>query len=430
MTAKGFRSYVAAFYGKLRGGESRWAPVVLCLIPICVVFQTLNSNFLSPRNLSNIGVDMAGPGLIATGLIFVLLVGEIDLSIGAVSGLAAAVFALLAVNHGLPEWLAVITAVLTGAATGAVHGFFFARIGVSSFAVTLAGLLGWNGLMVYLLDGTGSITLDAGGLVGRLTRTYVDGAAAYGLAGLGVAVYFLASWKYEQHYKASGMLSRSLSGIGIRAGVLAVVAFGAVIVLNRFQGLPLALLIFLAVVAGLDFVLYRATYGRKVLALGGGAEAAGRFGLNVAAVRISVFILSGAMAAIGGLFIASRITSVSQASGGGSLVVDVIAAAVIGGTSLFGGYGTPWSGVLGMLVIQSIASGVALLGIQASVQLMITGGVLLAAVVMDSLFRRYRQLHGRALWSGRSPLSSPGRSGARDLTSIVREVRQLVTDPL
>ncbi|EST37160.1 hypothetical protein N566_14565 [Streptomycetaceae bacterium MP113-05] len=173
-------------------------------------------------------------------------------------------------------------------------------------------------------------------------------------------------------------------------------AFTAAYVLNRFQGLPLALLILVVVLAVLDFVLRRTGYGRKVFALGGGIEAARRVGLRVGAVRTSVFVVSSTMAAVGGLMLASRITSASQTSGGGILLMNAIAAAVIGGTSLYGGHGTPWSALLGMLVIQSVASGMALLGIQASVQFMVTGGVLLAAVVIDSLSRRSQQAHGRA----------------------------------
>jgi D-xylose transport system permease protein len=182
----------------------------------------------------------------------------------------------------------------------------------------------------------------------------------------------------------------------LRTAVLAAVAFGAAYVLNRFQGMPLALLVFLVVVAGLDYVLRRTPYGRKVFALGGGIQAARRAGINVGWVRISVFMVSGTMAAVGGLFLASRVASVSQTSGSGILVINAIAAAVIGGTSLFGGRGSTWSALLGILVVQSIASGMALLGIQASVQFMITGSVLLAAVVVDSLSRRSQEAHGRA----------------------------------
>nr|WP_316248183.1 sugar ABC transporter permease [Streptomyces sp. TRM49041] len=382
---------------RVSGGELGAVPVVVGVLVIWTVFQILNSNFLSPRNLSNLSVDIVGAGMIAVGIVFVLLIGEIDLSVGSVSGLAAALFAVLNVQQGMAEWLAVVIAVLCGAAIGSVHGFFVARLGTPSFVVTLAGLLGWNGLMLYVLGTSGTINLEDQGLVAKLTSFYFhDVAAAYGLAAFGSVLYFLVYYQGRRRRQATGMPYRPLGEIVLRAGVVALMAFAAAYVLNQFQGLPLALLAFLTVVAGLDLILRRTRYGRSVYALGGGTEAARRAGIDVVWVRVSVFMVSGTMAAIGGLFLASRITSVSQTSGTGLLLMNAIAAAVIGGTSLFGGRGTTWSALLGMLVIQSIASGMALLGIQAAVQFMITGGVLLAAVVVDTLARRSQKEHGRA----------------------------------
>ncbi|WP_175409278.1 sugar ABC transporter permease [Streptomyces sp. TRM64462] len=396
-TRQGLRNWTDTVRQRLSGGDLGALPVVLAVVVIWAVFQILNSNFLSPRNLSNLSVDIVGAGLIAVGIVFVLLIGEIDLSVGSVSGLAAAVFAVLNVRHGMAEWLAVVLAVLGGAAVGAVHGFFVARLGVPAFVVTLAGLLGWNGLMLFVLGTSGSINIDDQGLVAKLTGHYFhDVAAAYGVAAFGAVLCFLVYYQDRRRRLATGLPARPLGEIGVRTGVLALLAFAAAHVLNRFQGLPLALLVFLVVVAGLDLVLRRTAYGRSVYALGGGTEAARRAGINVVRVRVSVFMVSGTMAAMGGLFLASRISSASQTSGSGLLLMNAIAAAVIGGTSLFGGRGTTWSALLGMLVIQSIASGMALLGIQAAVQFMITGGVLLAAVVADSVARRTLKEHGRA----------------------------------
>jgi D-xylose transport system permease protein len=177
--------------------------------------------------------------------------------------------------------------------------------------------------------------------------------------------------------------------------VVAAVAFTAAWELNRFQGLPLALLVFLVIVAGLDFVLHHTLYGRTVIALGGGVEAARRAGVDVDRARISVFMLSGTLAAVGGLFVTSRLVSATQGAGSGQMLINVVAAAVLGGTSLFGGRGTIWSALLGVLVIQSIASGMALLGAGQPLQFMITGGVLAAAVIIDSLLRRAQQARGR-----------------------------------
>ncbi|MGY0062449.1 sugar ABC transporter permease [Streptomyces sp. LZ34] len=382
---------------RLSGGELGVLPVVLGLIVLWAVFEILNSNFLSPRNLSNLSVDIVGTGLIAVGIVFVLLLGEIDLSVGSVGGLAAAVFAVLNVNQGLPEWLALIIAVLLGALVGALHGFFFARFGVPAFVVTLAGLLAWNGVTLYVLNQGGTINLDSQGLVAKLTSYYFnDIAAAYGLAALGPAAFFLAAYRDRQRRKAAAMPYRPLHEIVVRTAAIAVVAFAAAYVLNQFQGLPLALLIFVLLVAALDVLLRRTPYGRTVYALGGGVEAARRAGVRVAWVRVSVLMVSGTMAALGGLFLASRITSVSQPSGSGILLLNALAAAVIGGTSLFGGHGRTWCAALGILVIESLGSGMALLSVQSAVQFMLTGGVLLAAVVLDSLSRRAQKTRGRA----------------------------------
>ncbi|MEU2782825.1 sugar ABC transporter permease [Streptomyces sp. NPDC007110] len=382
---------------RLRAGEVGSMPVVVVLAIVWITFQSLNDNFLSPRNLSNLSVDIVGTGLIAVGIVFVLLLGELDLSVGAISGLAGAVFAVLNVQNGVPEWLSLIIAVLAGTVAGAVQGYSFARTRVPAFVVTLAGLLTWNGLMLYVLGTSGTINLDENGLVAQLTSYYfTQDAVAYAVAALAVGLVLLVAWLDRRRRVAAGMPHRSLQVIVARAGGLAVIAFTAAYLLNRFQGLPLALLIFLVVVAGLDIVLRRTHYGRQVYALGGGVEAARRASLAVTRVQTAVLAVSGTMAAIGGLFLASRITSVSQSSGSGVLLLNAIAAAVIGGTSLFGGRGSTWSAVLGMLVIQSIASGMAITDTPAAIQFMITGGVLFAAVVIDALSRRTQETHGRA----------------------------------
>ncbi|ASQ97715.1 sugar ABC transporter permease [Streptomyces sp. 11-1-2] len=396
-SAHGAERFADAFGRKLGGGALGSVPVALGLLAIWLIFQILNPHFLSPRNLSNLSVDIVGTGMIAVGVIFVLLIGEIDLSVGSVSGLASALFAVLNVNYGMPEPPAIVLAALGGTAVGFVHGFFTAVVGVPAFVVTLAGLLGWYGLMLAIMGPYGTINLDDQGLVAKLTNYYFsDVVAAYALAALGTAGYFLTAWRDVTRRRAAGVPSRSPAEIALRTGVLALIAFAAAYVLNQFQGLPLALLIFLVVLVILDYVLRRTAYGRMIFALGGGVEAARRAGVNVAWVRTSAFMMSSTMAAIGGLFLASRINSVSQTSVTTDLLMNAIAAAVIGGTSLFGGRGSTWSALLGVLVIQSIASGVALMDIQTAVQFMITGGVLLLAVVVDSLSRRAQRAHGRA----------------------------------
>nr|WP_151479986.1 sugar ABC transporter permease [Streptomyces albicerus] len=395
--ARAVEDGVTHFRHRLSAGELGSLPVVLVLAAVWIIFQSLNENFLSPRNLSNLSVDIVGTGLIAVGIVFVLLIGELDLSVGSISGLAAAVFAVLNVNNGVPEWLALIIAVLAGTAAGTVQGYSCAKTRVPAFVVTLAGLLTWNGIMLYILGTSGTVNLDENGLVAKLTSYYfTNDGAAYGLAAVGAGTVFLVSYQDMRRREAAGMPHRSLQGIAVRTGVLAVIAFVTAFVLNRFQGLPLALLIFLVVVAGLDIVLRRTHYGRQVYALGGSVEAARRASLSVTRVQTAVLAVSGTMAAVGGLFLASRITSVSQGSGSGVLLLNAIAAAVIGGTSLFGGRGTTWSAVLGILIIQSIASGMAITDTPTAVQFIITGGVLFAAVLIDSLSRRSQEAHGRA----------------------------------
>ncbi|WP_372410252.1 sugar ABC transporter permease [Streptomyces luteireticuli] len=394
---EGFAGYWSEFARKLRSGELGSLPVVVGLIVICLVFQLQDSAFLGAENLSNLLVTAAGTGLIAVGIVFVLILGEIDLSVGSVSGLAAAVFAVLNVNHGMPEWLALLLALLSGTVAGVLHGFFFARIGVPAFVVTLAGLLGWNGLMLQVLGSNGTINLDDSGLVAALTNHYFEDIAwANGLATAVVAGYFLVSWRDGRRRAAAGVPARPLTETLLRTAALAVPAYAVAWLFNQYKGLPLAVVIFLGIVVALDLVLRRTGYGRRVFALGGSVEAARRAGINVAAVRISVFALSGTMAALGGMFLASQINAANQSSGAGSLLMNAIAAAVIGGTSLFGGRGKTWSALLGVLVIQSIASGMALLGIASAVQYMITGAVLLAAVVIDSVSRRTQRTAGRA----------------------------------
>ncbi|WP_371664985.1 sugar ABC transporter permease [Streptomyces sp. NBC_00280] len=382
---------------KVREGGLGPAPVLLALVVTWVVFQCLNDHFLSPRNLSVLSVDIVGTGMVAVGIVFVLLIGEIDLSVGSLAGLAGALFAALNVNLGMTEWLAVVIAVICGTAIGAIHGFLFARFRVPAFVVTLAGLLAWSGLMLYLLGPDSSIHFSEDGLVATLTSRYFSAPVlTYGLAALCTATYLLVSLRHHGRRAGAGMPCRSVAEIWLRTALLAAVAFATVSVLGRFEGLPLALLIFLGVIVASDLLLRRTPYGRQVLALGGGVEAARRAGVDVTRVRISVFMVSGTLAAVGGLFVASRFTSASPVSGSGMLLINAVAAAVIGGTSLFGGRGSTWSALLGVLIIQSIASGMALLGVETAVQFMITGGVLITAVIFDSLARRAPETRGRA----------------------------------
>jgi D-xylose transport system permease protein len=397
---EGFKGYLTEFRRKLKGGELGSLPVVVGLIIIWTIFQAKNDLFLSSSNMVNISYFLAATGMIAIGLVFVLLLGEIDLSVASVSGLSAALFAIFSTTHGMNQWLALVLTVGTGVGIGAIHGFFFAKIGVPAFVVTLAGNLGWNGLMLWLLGDTGSLSIADKGpmhLLGQQSY-FMDQqiAGAYILASVGVGALLLGSFVEQGRRRAAGVPFRPTSEILMRAGLLAIAGYVSAYVLNKSSGVPNALVIFLVALVICDFVLRRTTFGRMIFAVGGSIEAARRAGINVAVTRIAVFAIAGGFAAMGGMFLAAQTYTATLGAGGGNLLMLAIAAAVIGGTSLFGGRGSVWSALLGMLVIQSIQTGLDLLNMSQSIQYMITGAVLLAAVTIDSVSRRTQKTSGRA----------------------------------
>ncbi|GAA1069569.1 ABC transporter permease [Streptomyces sanglieri] len=397
---EGFKGYWSEFTRKVRGGELGSLPVLVGLIVIAVVFQFQNSNFLSASSIANVAVYSSGLGIMAVGIVFVLLLGEIDLSVGSVAGVGAAVWAVLNVNHGWSDWTAVLVAVLSGMVLGALHGFFFAKIGVPAFVVTLAGFLGWSGLQEWMMGGEGSINTPSGSIVENLTNYFFeDKAVAYGVALVAVLAYAASLLMDSRRRGAAGLPARPTTEVLLRTGIVAILCFAVAYVLNEpsgARGLPLALVIFLAVLVVADFVARRTTFGRQVFAVGGNPEAARRAGIDVDRIRIIVFALSGMLGAFGGLFIASLSGGATKSVGGGNTLMLVIAAAVIGGTSLFGGRGKVWSALLGMIVIQSIQQGLNMIGMANAIQYMITGAVLLAAVVIDSVSRRTQKTAGRA----------------------------------
>ncbi|WP_374985218.1 sugar ABC transporter permease [Streptomyces fradiae] len=397
---EGLKGYWTEFTRKVRGGELGSLPVLIGLVVIAIVFQSQNANFLSASSVANIAVYSSGLGIMAVGIVFVLILGEIDLSVGSVAGVGAAVWANLNVHNGWNDWVAILVALLSGTALGALHGFFFARIGVPAFVVTLAGFLAWSGLQEWLIGSEGSINTPSGGVVESLTNHFfAEKAAAYGVALLAVLAYAGSLLLDRKRRGAAGLPARPAGEIALRSGAVAVLCFAIAYVLNEpagARGLPLALVLFLAVLVIADFVARRTAFGRQVFAVGGSAEAARRAGISVQRVRIVVFALSGTLGAFGGLFIASLSGSATKNVGGGNTLMLVIAAAVIGGTSLFGGRGKVWSALLGMIVIQSIQQGLNMLNMANAIQFMITGAVLLAAVVIDSVSRRTQKDAGRA----------------------------------
>jgi D-xylose transport system permease protein len=396
---EGLKGYLTEFKRKVRGGELGSIPVVVGLIVIAIIFEYLNDSFLSARSISDILSYSAGLGIMAVGIVFVLLLGEIDLSVGSVAGVGAALWAILLTRHGMGDWASVVLALVVGGLIGAIQGWFFAKVGVPAFVVTLAGFLGWSGLQIWLMGGEGTINTPPGSVVENLTGYYFqDKAAAYALALVAVLAYLGSLLLESQRRKTALLPTRPVSEIALRTVVVAVLAFAVAYELNEpygARGLPLALVIFLVVLVVCDFVARRTTYGRQVYAVGGNAEAARRAGINVEMIRITVFAIAGVLAAAGGLFIASQSGGASKSLGSGNVLMNVIAAAVIGGTSLFGGRGKIWDALLGALVIMSIQQGLNLMGMASEIQFMITGAVLLAAVVIDSVSRRTQKTAGR-----------------------------------
>ncbi|KDN82615.1 sugar ABC transporter permease [Kitasatospora cheerisanensis] len=395
---EGVAGYLDEFGRKLRSGELGSLPVVVGLIIIAAIFQWKTGSFLNADNLTNITKWIAGPGLIATGVVFVLLLGEIDLSLGSVAGVTAALSSVLAVRQGVNEWLAVLIGILAAIAMGAVHGFFFSKIGVPALLVTLAGMLAWSGLQDFTIGKLGTVNNLNDGVIANLDTYFMgdgDIVWAWLAAILAIALFAAGQLIDARRRAAAGLPARPIAEIALRTGVLAVVVLVVAYMLNQDRGLPLPLVLFVGIVAIGDFVLRRTGYGRQIFAVGGGIEAARRAGINVAWVRTSVYMISAGLAGFGGLFIASQQGSADKSLGGGNVLMSAIAAAVIGGTSLFGGRGKLWSALLGILVLQSITTGLDMVHAQQAIQYMITGAVLLAAVVLDSISRRTQKSSGR-----------------------------------
>ena len=368
--------------------------VLLGLAVIWAIFQSQNDAFLSAINLTNLMLQITGVALISVGVVYVLLLGEIDLSVGAVSGLAAGVMAVLSVKHGWSPYLAIAAGVLTGTVIGIFQGSIFTRFGVPSFVVTLAGLLACQGALLYVLGDTGTVNLTDPKITGLAGTFYSDGVG-WTLAVLFIGAYAgLSFWSYRKRVTA-GLADQALVPVIMRVVLVALAVVAAVAILNSDRGVPLAVLILVGFVAGMQYVVTRTRFGRHVFAVGGNAEAARRAGIHVNRIRIVVFAIGGSMAAVGGVLLASRLLAVNQSSGASDLLLLAIAGPVIAGTSLFGGRGSVWSALLGALVIGSISNGMDLLALESSVKFMVTGGVLLAAVIVDALARSQRQAEGR-----------------------------------
>ncbi|GGM44930.1 sugar ABC transporter permease [Dactylosporangium sucinum] len=369
--------------------------VLVGLVVVWGIFQALNDNFLSARNLSNLLLQIAVLGTLAVGMVMVLVLGEIDLSVGAVAGVSAAVLARLIADHGAPAGLAVAAALLTGGAIGLVHGLVITSAGIPSFIITLAGLLVWQGAQLALVGDGGQIPIRDTA-IRSIASSYVVPAFGWVLALLVVAGF--AGLRAVRRVRRAKHGLPNPPHLHEALAVAAVAVFVAAVtwLLNSYFGIPWVFVLLLLLTGGAGVLMTGTGFGRHVTAIGGNREAARRAGIPVARTVVVVFVLVSAIAALAGVIEASRQFSASNALGGGTLQLNAIAAAVIGGTSLFGGRGKIYHAILGALVVGSVQNGLDLLGEPAAVKNIATGVILVVAVVLDAVSRRRRLARGAA----------------------------------
>jgi D-xylose transport system permease protein len=392
-----FGGAVRGYLDKLRGGDLGALPAILGIVVLGLLFTALRPNtFLTPLNLANLLTQAVPIIVLAMGLVFVLLLGEIDLSAGVVSGVCAAVLAQLLVEVDVPWYLAVLGAVAVGAVIGLFTGSLVGIIGIPSFVVTLALFLGWQGVTLWLIGQGGTVPVRDAVIVGLINRNV---PVLWGwLLAIGVVAAYAAVefWRWNGK-RARGLAHQSLPLVAARVAVIGAVVLIATAILSvdralaatiDLQGIPYAVPIVLILLLVLTFVLGRTAFGRHMYAVGGNAEAARRAGINVTRIRVSAFVIGSSLAAISGILAVSRLSSVTPDAGAGNTLLYAVGAAVIGGTSLFGGRGRARDAVLGGLVIAIIDNGLGLLGVQAYLNFIITGGVLLLAASVDALARR------------------------------------------
>jgi D-xylose transport system permease protein len=397
------RTFFAYARARARQGELGLLPALAGLLVIWTYFELKQPTYLSARNLSNLVLQIGVTGTIAVGVVLVLLLSEIDLSVGSVSILCSAILASAMVNHGWPWYWAIVLMLCAGAAIGAFQGFWFAVIGVPSFVVTLAGLMAWRGVQEYVLGSTGTINVFDPHITAIASST-LPAVWGWALAIAGSAFYAAALFRRQVRRRRAQLAVQPLVVVVARAAAVAGASLLTVAVLNgnlngvwvfgsstfTNPGVPTAGLILLGLVIVFSWITTRSRFGRYIYAVGGSPEAARRAGVNVTLIRIVVFTLCATLAAAGGLIQTSRLTSASLAIDPGQVSLEAIAAAVIGGTSLFGGRGSVWSALLGALVIGSVSNGLDLDGQQPYVKLIVEGAILLLFVTIDAIARRSR----------------------------------------
>jgi D-xylose transport system permease protein len=390
-------AYAQRWWTDVKSGDLGSLPIVIGLIIIAIVFQTQNDRFLTAGNFVNLIVQTAPYAVIAMGVTFALLLGEIDLSIGFVSGVGGVLTAILLTPDKSvpPTWLVMVIVIVAGFGIGTLHGLIITKVGVPSFVVTLAGLLAWNGVVLLLIGSKGTVILQNDFVVG-LANNFLKTGDAWILMLVCLGIYAALQLVSLRSRKAAGLATDPPLIVALRIVALGLALALVVYVSNKDRGVPVALLVVGGLFVLWTYVLNRTKFGRHIYAVGGNAEAARRAGINVDNVRIACFAIVSMMAVLGGILLASRLRSVDTNSGGGQALLYPIAAAVIGGTSLFGGRGTMKAALLGALVMLGIDNGLGLLGLSSGTKFVLTGGVLLLAVTVDSISRRGREASGRA----------------------------------
>ncbi|WP_460750925.1 sugar ABC transporter permease [Myceligenerans cantabricum] len=373
-------------------GEHGMAPIAVGLVLVWVVLAAIEPDFLSAENLVNLTLQSVPVGVIALGVVLVLMVGQIDLSVGSVSGLAAAIVAVGTVTAGWPFALAVLVALVCGMAIGLFYGVLATRLGLPSFVLTLAGLLFFAGVQLRVLGPLGSINLPfESGFVRAVQQGFLDPAVAWTLVVVWVVAYLgLQVWGRERRRRAD-LSCVPWSQVVLRTGALAAVLATGVGYLSTARGVGYSVVLFVALVIVADVALRRTRWGRSVRAVGSDRRSALLSGVAVHRTVISCFVACSTLATLGGILAAGRLGAANQGTGGADTYLTAIAAAVIGGTSLFGGRGSAWSALLGVLVIQSVTNGLTLLDLDQATRYMVTGAVLLGAIIVDMLVRRRRQ---------------------------------------
>jgi D-xylose transport system permease protein len=390
--------YVRLWWQGVRAGELGTLPIIIGLVLIVITFGILEENFLTERNLTNLLLQAGAYAAIAIGVVFVLLIGEIDLSVAYVSAVGAVVMTLLLRpdDPGWPWWAAIAVALLVTTTIGLLHALVITKAGVPSFVVTLAGFLIWSGVVLILTtqySTAGTIRIQDQTVIG-IANDFLSELWGWILAVVVVVAYAALQLRMALARRARNLAGKPRSLIVLQTVGLAAVTFAAVWYLNEDRGVPKVMLILGLLLLFWSFVASRTRFGRHVYAVGGSAEAARRAGIAVDRVRIAVFMISGFMAGVGGIMLASRLRSVATNTGGGNLLLLVIAAAVVGGTSLFGGTGRVIAALLGALVIASIQNGMDLMGLASGTKFVITGLVLLGAVLVDAFAKRRRAARG------------------------------------